>query len=165
MIWTYEEIPKVPDVKNSEESEAKAVLEAAGYKVAVADEKTNDENLNNIVKNTDPKGGSSLKKGETVTMTVYRYDNGMIKVPNVIGQHWTQNGVKAQITDAGLAYTLVKIPNTESVDMTFIVASTDPGAGTELAPGTNVTVYIYDEYTASSEPDTEAPPEGGAEGE
>ena len=167
VIWTYEELPIVPDVVNAGKDEAEKALKEAGYKVSITTENTDVPDLNNTVKSMTPAGGSGLKTGETVSLVVYTYvssetqpssetSSDQVAVPNVVGYHYSLNGIEKQLTDAGFAVNLVKVKNDISNDKTEIVISTDPAAGAMAAKGTTVTVTVYDVYTEPTTPSSES---------
>jgi serine/threonine-protein kinase len=63
----------VPDVTSSDEANARATLEASGFKVKVVDQDTDDPTLEGIVITQQPPGGTQRKPGATVTIVVGRF--------------------------------------------------------------------------------------------
>jgi serine/threonine-protein kinase len=62
----------VPDVTGEDEATARADLVAAGFRVAVVDQPTSDENEDGIVLDEDPAAGTRIPAGSTVTIYVGR---------------------------------------------------------------------------------------------
>jgi serine/threonine-protein kinase len=63
----------VPDVTSVSEEDAVSTLEAAGFKVDVQTEDTDDPALDGFVLRQDPEGGSQAPAGSTVTIVVGRF--------------------------------------------------------------------------------------------
>ena len=63
----------VPDVTNQDPDTASATLQASGFKVSRTQQDVSDPNLDQIVVDQDPKGGSEAKQGATVTIVVGHY--------------------------------------------------------------------------------------------
>ena len=63
----------VPTVQNLDESAAKSQLEAAGFKVQVTDNRTNDPSQDGKVVSQTPGAGSQADKGSTVSIVVNRF--------------------------------------------------------------------------------------------
>jgi beta-lactam-binding protein with PASTA domain/predicted Ser/Thr protein kinase len=63
----------VPDVTSVSEEDAVSTLEAAGFKVDVQTEDTDDPALDGFVLRQNPEGGSQAPEGSTVTIVVGRF--------------------------------------------------------------------------------------------
>ena len=63
----------VPDVTSVSEEDAVSTLEAAGFRVDVQTEDTDDPALDGFVLRQDPEGGSQAPEGSTVTIVVGRF--------------------------------------------------------------------------------------------
>ena len=63
----------VPDVTGEDEATARADLVAAGFRVAVVDQPTSDENEDGIVVDEDPAAGTRVPTGSLVTIYVGRF--------------------------------------------------------------------------------------------
>jgi len=63
----------VPNVEQSDADSARSTLEAAGFKVRIVEQDTQDPSLDNIVISQDPAAGTQAKPGTTVTLTVGRF--------------------------------------------------------------------------------------------
>jgi eukaryotic-like serine/threonine-protein kinase len=63
----------VPDVTNQDPDTATGTLEASGFKVQRTQQDVTDPNLDQIVVDQDPKGGTQAKQGATVTIVVGHY--------------------------------------------------------------------------------------------
>ena len=64
---------QVPDVSSQAEEDAVTTLEAAGFRVDVQREATDDPALDGFVLSQDPAGGSQADKGSTVTIVVGQF--------------------------------------------------------------------------------------------
>jgi serine/threonine-protein kinase len=64
---------QVPDVSSQAEEDAVTTLEAAGFRVDVQREATDDPALDGFVLRQDPEGGSQAAKGSTVTIVVGQF--------------------------------------------------------------------------------------------
>ena len=63
----------VPDVSLQTVADARATLNAAGFKVAVVRQDTEDQSLDGLVMSQDPAGSSQADPKSVVTLTVGRY--------------------------------------------------------------------------------------------
>jgi serine/threonine-protein kinase len=63
----------VPDVRGDTAAAANSALQAAGFKVTQASKPVTRQSKNGIVLRQSPAGGSTVKKGSTVTITVGQY--------------------------------------------------------------------------------------------
>lgn len=125
----------VPDVRNKTVAEAKEILTNAGFKV------NTNANGATIVKDQTPKAGASLIKNSIIQL----YTEGdtavsSIKVPDVKGQSML-NAIST-INRLGLNIRLVG---------TGTVVSQDPVAGTDIEPGSIVTVSFIDKKAATGD--------------
>jgi serine/threonine-protein kinase len=66
----------VPDVTNQDPDTATATLQASGFKVDRTQQDVTDPNLDQIVVDQNPKGGTQAKQGATVTIVVGHYTGG-----------------------------------------------------------------------------------------
>jgi serine/threonine-protein kinase len=88
-----------------------------------------------IVVETDPRGGSSLAPGDTVTLFI---STGVTAVPNVLGR--TENEAIQMITDAG--FTPVQQFDAACENNNGQVYNQDPEPESELEPGGQITIWI-----------------------
>jgi penicillin-binding protein 1A len=66
----------VPNVVGKTQQQARNILRAEGFKVAVQVQEVNDPKLDGIVLNQSPKGGKKVPAGSTVTIVVGRFQPG-----------------------------------------------------------------------------------------
>jgi eukaryotic-like serine/threonine-protein kinase len=64
----------VPDVTSVSEADAVSTLEAAGFRVEIQREDTDDPALDGFVLSQDPEGGAQAPEGSTVTIVVGRFE-------------------------------------------------------------------------------------------
>jgi beta-lactam-binding protein with PASTA domain len=64
---------RVPSVKGRQASAAQAALQSAGFKVVQTSKTVFHQARNGVVLSQSPAGGSTVKKGSTVTITVGKY--------------------------------------------------------------------------------------------
>ncbi|MFZ4515344.1 MAG: Stk1 family PASTA domain-containing Ser/Thr kinase [Acidimicrobiia bacterium] len=126
----------VPNVVGQTFDAAAANLTVVGLK-AVRDDVTNDTAPIGQVVGQKPDGGSSLKKGSSVTLSVSA-GPGDATIPNVVGQ--SVESASAQMTSAGLKVSTAQ-QSSDQVPIN-IVLSTNPIAGTKAARGSTVTLTV-----------------------
>jgi serine/threonine-protein kinase len=119
-------------------------LEDLGFVVETGDPvdlEFGDE-LDGMVAEQDPAGGVTLDYGSTVTLRI-GVAADVVPVPNVIG--FDPDTAQEEIESAGLAYArgedVILDPDTQAGQVGTVVAVT-PDVGTELDPGTVVTVQV-----------------------
>jgi beta-lactam-binding protein with PASTA domain/tRNA A-37 threonylcarbamoyl transferase component Bud32 len=127
----------VPDVLGQSESSATGELQAAGFEVSVT-EAPSDTVSEGLVSAQSPSAGTEAAKGSTVTITISTGPE-LTTVPDVIGEDTAT--ARAMIRDAGLR------PSTVFQDVTDpsqdgIVLDQDPSGGTEVEPGSTVTILV-----------------------
>lgn len=141
------DLVKVPRVVNLEEAEAVDELEAAGFEVEVlTDPSEKDEG---IVFKQEPRGGTRLEEGETVTITV---SEGVlqVEVPDVVDK--PVNEAKAAIKDAGLKVGEVTEESSEDIEEGNVIRQS-PEAGFEVDTGDEVDLVVSSGPEAVRVPD------------
>jgi len=68
------QVSQVPDVTSQLEEDARAQLEASGFRVEAVEEIVEDEGLDGLVLSQDPEGGSEAEQGTTVVIVVGRFE-------------------------------------------------------------------------------------------
>jgi beta-lactam-binding protein with PASTA domain len=127
---------KVPDVRNLTLTAAQAQLEDKGFTVKPT-YRTSTTVTKNVVINQNPSPDTLLKKGGTVQLFVSN-GAGDVTVPNVQGANIVD--AKKAIEAAGLK---VSQKNQPSETITgFLVITTNPKGGEEVARGSTVTVVV-----------------------
>ena len=125
----------VPSVTGKTKAEAKTALEEIGLK-------TEFKGTSDLVTEQVPKAYSKLAQGSKVVL----YTEGescekTVVIPNVVG--CTASAANKGITDAGLN---VRIKGLANVSGAAICSAQSPAAGTEVEPGTVVTLeFVYSE--------------------
>ncbi len=124
----------MPDVVGQLQADAEAALIDAGYSVGVI-EQPSDTVEAGLVIATQPVAGAELAVGELVTVVVSSGASTTV-VPDVIGASTAD--AQAALEAVGLTSTVEERPDNEVE--AGLVLETNPAAGIEVAPGTNVTV-------------------------
>ena len=148
---------EVPNVAGMSQSEARKKIEEAG--LAWGDVTTEDSpstQEGNVVR-TNPAAGTSMSRGETVSIVV---SSGRTTVPDVVGK--SQDEAQAAIEAAGLTYNTTT-NDTKTTDSSkndqYIVTAIDPQAGQSVNLQSSVTLtvthYVYE--TAPSPSPTPTP--------
>jgi eukaryotic-like serine/threonine-protein kinase len=125
----------VPATAGLTQEEAEEKLEAAGFEVAV--DRANSASVEEgRVINSEPSAGTTTTNGSAVTIVVSRGPR-MVKVPVLVG---AQRSVATQrITGNGF---VPSISEEESDSPAGQVISQSPDAGTELEPGSTVSIVV-----------------------
>ena len=144
----------VPDLSDSNLDQAAALLEDAGLELGAQDEAYSDA-AEGIIISQDPEADSEVEPGSAVGVTV-SIGPEPVTVPNVIG--YGVDDAAAEVANAGLTYQTFEYQSDEPEGT---VVSTDPGAGTELDPGTLVAIY----YSTGPDPEATATATAGNGGD
>jgi serine/threonine-protein kinase len=125
----------VPNVVGKPVDQAQQQLEAKGFKVTTASEKS-DRPPNEVIKQ-DPAANEKVDKGSRVTLT---FSGGpeTVPVPNVVGK--TQVEASQALTAAGFVPNAVEVEDA-NVEKGRVVRQ-KPGANSQLAKGQQVTIEI-----------------------
>ena len=127
----------VPDVVGLTESEAESEIEGAGLLFNVEEE---DSDLpEGQVIGQDPGGGSEVRKGSAVEVTVSNGE-GTVTVPNVEGQ--PEDTAVNQLRSRGAANVAVIEQETEDESLDGRVISQAPPGGTQIRASDRVTIYV-----------------------
>ncbi len=126
---------KVPTTAGETQAEATKSLEAAGFQVAVqkVNSKTVEEGL---VVHSEPRSGATATKGSTVTLVVSRGPK-LIKVPVLVGSQ--RRAAVESIRSRGLT---PSVSEEENAAPRGQVISQSPSAGSEVEPGSTVTLVV-----------------------
>ena len=125
----------VPTVLGKDQAEAQAILEDAGFEVAVRSV-PNDAPEGTVLEQ-DPRAGEEVDKGSTVTISVSA-GLGTVVLPDVTGQRSKQ--ARRTLADKGLQVREDQRPS--SSVRAGLVIGTEPPAGTEVERGSRVTLLI-----------------------
>ena len=141
-IWKYvhvgnKEAFSVPELMGKNIELAKQELRERGYEYEVKKEK-NDEVQPNYVIRTEPEAGTELRKGDTVTLYVsLGADGTAVEMPDFTGMTVDDAAIRSGYF--GLKVITEYVPSSEHIDT---VVRQSPEAGTEVASGENITLYI-----------------------
>lgn len=130
----------VPSVVGLQYGQAEAALTAQGFKVERIDDTTQVNTPADQILGQDPEGGSKLKKGGTITLTV---SSNTLTVPDVANQPRDQ--AIAKLKAAGFTPVVAQV---DSELAPGTVVSTNPGANAQVPkvaagqPGPAITVNV-----------------------
>ena len=128
----------VPDLANYSQEDAEAALTKLGLEPKITSIASETVEKGSVV-STDPPEGTSVKKGDPVTVFVSSGKTvEKVAVPNVAGLALEE--AKKKITEAGL--TVGKTTPRESDQAKDIVLETDPLNGVKVDPGTTVNLTV-----------------------
>ena len=132
----------VPDVAGDTVAEAQQALQDAGL-VAAAEFGTDVDTLvpgdDNLVHSTSPAIGSMVDPGTVITLTLWNYHG--VTVPDIVGD--PIGTVETDIADLGLVLVQSFTNTTDTANTDDTVATQAPAAGTIVAPGSTVTVTVW----------------------
>jgi serine/threonine-protein kinase len=135
----------VPNVVGMPLDKAQTALAQAKLNAVVTMEKVTDKNKNSIVLKQQVAPGTALAPGSQVPLIVGRYE-APAKVPSVVGMNWGE--AKTFLTQAKLTPNFVS-RSTSLKQKNNIVLEQSVRAGTEVAPGTTVDVFVGRYRTAA----------------
>jgi beta-lactam-binding protein with PASTA domain len=130
------EVHAVPDLEGQELAFAKAQLEAIKLKVKQGKGQYSDTAAEGLVLSTDPKAGTELKPGDTVTLILSK-GKAPIVIPDLVGQNI--NNARTVLAQRGLQ---VAEQFEESDKPADEVLGQSPKAGTGVEKNTQVTLRI-----------------------
>jgi serine/threonine-protein kinase len=127
----------VPDVLFQGQSDAEAELQSAGLAANVVEVESDE--AQGLVVDQDPDPGVEVDVGATVTISVSLGPPPVVSVPSVLGLD--QQSAEATLADAGLEVEVVESPTLDP-NNDGLVSEQDPPGGSEVEPGTTVTVVV-----------------------
>ena len=140
------ETVQMPSVSGWYYADAENTINGSG--LSYSENWVNDNNTaQGYVISTDPAGGSSVQRGNHVTITI---SNGpsTISVPSVSG--WSSSSASNAIANAGLVANISdSVVTTTNPDLDGTVASVSPSEGSSVTAGSVVTITLY-AYVAPS---------------
>jgi beta-lactam-binding protein with PASTA domain len=142
---------EVPDLTGNSPAQAAAILQQAGLALGAQTEVYGDAATEGTVVYQDPVAGVQVEPGSSVGISV-SIGPEPVTVPEVYGM--TLAAAKQAVANAGLYWQVYEIEGEEPAGTAL---STDPRAGTQLDPGSNVVIYY------SSGPPPEPTPQPTAE--
>lgn len=129
------------DYVNETESSARAALTRLGLKVQTTQASSDTIAQGNVIAQ-DPRPGTEVSKGDTVTLTISS-GRSKVEVPNVVG--FTVATASQRLSDLGLRTSVDK-----GADPTDLVTDIEPGVGTQVERGTTVELKTAAPTTSSS---------------
>jgi serine/threonine-protein kinase len=124
----------MPDLVGSNGDQAQERLTSLGLTVERSDE-FSDSVASGLVISTDPSGGTTAYRGDTVQLVVSK-GPPLVTVPNVVGR--SEKDARDELKDAGFK---VKV-NKPLGFVIFGVNSQDPQGGTQAPRGSTVTITV-----------------------
>ncbi|MGI8334027.1 Stk1 family PASTA domain-containing Ser/Thr kinase [Actinomadura scrupuli] len=137
----YETVPA--DIIGVSVKDAKAQLEAKGYRVAQGKARYDQKVLKGMVAATDPVPGTRLTKSALVTLIPSK-GKPPVPVPSVAGKSLSE--AQSALSAKGFNADTVKRESSKTVPRDQVVR-TDPRAGEMVQPGESVTVVVSDGIT------------------
>ncbi|MEV0898073.1 Stk1 family PASTA domain-containing Ser/Thr kinase [Actinoplanes sp. NPDC049802] len=130
------EVHPVPELEGQELTYAKAELEALKLKAKQGKAVYSDTAPEGVVISTDPKAGTELKPGDTVTLILSK-GKAPITVPNLVGENI--NNARTILAQKGLQAAEETVESDEPADT---VIGQSPKAGTGAEKNTKVTLQV-----------------------
>lgn len=129
----------VPDVVGQPEADASSAITGAGLVVASTQAPDDAVPADSVV-SQDPAAATMVAPGSTVNIVVSTGPDApaTVPVPDVVGQ----SAQDAQSTLEGAGFTVSSTEQPSSDVDAGLVISTNPAAGTEVAPGTDVAIVV-----------------------
>jgi beta-lactam-binding protein with PASTA domain len=137
----------VPDVVGDEEADATDTLEEAGVTVSITREPSDTVPAGEVISQT-PAAGTEVAPGTTVTIVVST-GPAPVTVPNVVGDE--EADASDTLEEAGVTVSVTREPS-DTVPEGEVISQT-PAAGTEVVPGTTVTIVVSSGPASSAVPD------------
>ena len=131
----------VPDVTGQAQAQAASALTGAELTAAPTTTSNCDTADNGNVITQNPPGGTSVRKGTSVTITICNAALPLVTVPNVIRDLLQE--AKDTLESKGLAVSSATTGNCSTADTDHVVTE-EPSAGTSVPEGASVTIGICD---------------------
>jgi serine/threonine-protein kinase len=127
---------EVPGVEGRSEEEAGALITGAGLGLKVLTE-FSDRVPRGVVVSQTPGGGTTVRKGDTVTIVI---SNGprRFPMPDVVGM--SEAAATTRLRELGLAVRAIQLPGTTGDKVVY----SKPTAGTTVQSGQEVRIYLAD---------------------
>ncbi|MUL44062.1 Stk1 family PASTA domain-containing Ser/Thr kinase [Streptomonospora sp. PA3] len=150
---------EIPNVVGQDRDTAAQMLQDAGFEVGDTSEEASSSYPEGQVIRTSPPGGQSADPGSRIDLVISSGPE-QVAVPDL--SNMTQQEAESALSDAGLSAGVQQEPSDE-VEPGRVIRQ-DPEAGTEVDPGSTVTVVVAAEpapqpTTPTTQPTT--PPPGG----
>ena len=144
---------QVPGVEGLTEAQARSNLEAAGFSnVSVRPVDSLDVDEGRVVSVT-PAEGSQASRTQAITLSV---STGTVEMPDVVNQ--TESQARATLREQGIGAGQIVRQDVERDDVPAgTVVETDPGAGTDVNSGDQITLLVAVPVPAEEPAPTTAP--------
>jgi beta-lactam-binding protein with PASTA domain len=164
-VSTGPPLKTVPSVTGQTEATARAILESAGFSVAVSTNATNSAPAGTVISQSPP-GGTQVTPGSTVSIVVAEKPTPQptsATVPGVTGQ--PEAAAKSSLGAAGFSVN-VSTQTVTSKSKNGIVLSQTPAGGTKAKKGSTVTIVVgnYKQPTTPTTPTTTSTTPGSGRG-
>jgi serine/threonine-protein kinase len=128
----------IPDVVGQTRDQARDALRDLGLEVEAAEESSSDVDEGRVIR-TDPRGGSSVEPGSTVTIIVSTGED-LVEVPNVANGQFNEEQARQFLDQFGLGADAQPDQDCQRPD--GVVISQDPSPGTEVSSGSDVRIGV-----------------------
>ncbi len=146
----------VPDVQQQDLSSAEAELNGAGLVVGNVSSQPNEDFAEGTVIRQSPGPGARVPEGSGVDLVLAAAPE-QVTVPTIVGN--TATDAQTKLQNAGFDVSTVEVDSDEPAGT---VVSSDPAEGTEVDPGSTITISVS---LGSSGGDPGSLGEGGGEGD
>ena len=155
-VSTGSDAPTVPQVTGMIQSQAEAAIKALGLETSIQQQYSDTVAIGKVI-SVDPQEGTTLSAGQTVTLVVsLGEENKQVAVPNVYNVD--ENTAKQTLQDSGFKVNVESSSEATGVNE-GCVASQSIAAGTEVDPGSTITIQIYHAPAATPTPEATTTPE------
>ncbi len=133
----------MPNVVGDSQAVAVSTLQGKGLHVAAPRQITSSQ-AKGVVVSTSPSAGTSVKKGQTVTITISSGPPSNVTVPSLVGQSFSN----AVATLQGLGFGYREVFKQSSQPNGQVLAQR-PSAGSTVRPGTTVVLTVSSQNTVT----------------
>lgn len=155
-VSTGSDAPTVPQVTGMTQSQAEAAIKALGLETSIQQQYSDTVAIGKVI-SVDPQEGTTLSPGQMVTLVVsLGEENKQVAVPNVFNVD--ENTAKQTLQDSGFQVNVESTSEATGVNE-GCVANQSIAAGTEVDPGSTITIQIYHAPAATPTPEVTSEPE------
>lgn len=157
VVSTGKDKMELEDYTGKNALEIKGSLEAQGFIVSIelkdVDDKKNNEE--NIIISQQPKAGTEVKEGDTITLYV---PNIITEYPDFVSEKWNYNDIQTFCDEYGLN---LKVEYEESINyVAGTVIKQSRAAGSKVTSGATITITIAKAPSTVTTPDDNKPSDG-----
>lgn len=146
------EMVEVPSVTGMSLEDAKKLLAEKGFGVEIKEVYDADTKMGDVMEQ-DIEAGTTVKKGETIVLTVCKGGETILPILTDAGAEEANNVLQ----EMGYIVNVI-FEDTTDPNLNMIVKSMSPDGGTSLEPGSEVTLVIYRYVAPETEPSPETQP-------